>query len=255
MKGVKSLNIAVTIFFTIFSIYNKISHNFKKCTFYIIRLYLNNNKFDGKMDVNAYWFIASLILISMSFSQDSMSKLFKRTCNIVDLNRVLIIFSLEIRKWTFAYHRGAELRTNTYTQHTNLGMPLRPFPGRTLNDKRRIFNNRLSRARRYIECSFRILSKKWGVFQTSMLVEPSAAVTITKACYVLHNFVRRRDGYNFEDTLNLSFSMESVTERQRVGNIHSNAKDVRQYFVKYVNNPIHALRWQNKIIGKLDFQN
>lgn len=64
----------------------------------------------------------------------------------------------------------------------------------TLNDKRRIFNYRLSRARQYIECTFGITSKKWWGFQTTILVEPDAAVMITKAFCVLHNFVRRRDG-------------------------------------------------------------
>ncbi|XP_029347991.1 uncharacterized protein LOC115034731, partial [Acyrthosiphon pisum] len=68
--------------------------------------------------------------------------------------------------------------------HKNL---LRPFPGRTSNNNRRIFNYRLSRARQCIECSFGILSQKWRVFQTSMSVDPNVAVKITKACCVLHN--------------------------------------------------------------------
>ncbi|CAI6367312.1 unnamed protein product [Macrosiphum euphorbiae] len=132
-----------------------------------------------------------------------------------------------------------------FALHKNL---LRPFPGRTLNDKRRIFNYRLSRARQYIECTFGIMSKKWRVFQTNILVEPDAAVIITKACCVLHNFVRRRDGFSVEDTMSSS-CMESV-QRRGVGNIQKNAKDVREYFVEYVNNPNHALDWQNTIIGK-----
>lgn len=132
-----------------------------------------------------------------------------------------------------------------FALHKNL---LRPFPGRSLNNKRRVFNYRLSRARQHIECSFGIMSKKWRVFQTSMLVEPNTAIKITKACCVLHNFVRRRDGFNIEDTQ--SCSMESIMERRGVGNSQTNAKDVREYFVEYVNNPNHALSWQNKVIGQ-----
>lgn len=131
-----------------------------------------------------------------------------------------------------------------FALHKNL---LRPFPGRTLTDKKRIFNYRLSRARQYIECSFGIMSKKWRVFQTSILVEPETAVAITKACCVLHNFVWRREGYDNEDTQNCS--MESIRERRGVGNSQTNAKDVRDYFMEYVNYPIHALSWQNKLVG------
>jgi len=129
-----------------------------------------------------------------------------------------------------------------FALHNNL---LRPFPGRKLNNNRRIFNYRLSRARQYIECSFGILSKK-------LRVDSNVAVTITKACCVLHNFVRRRDGLDgeniYEDTQ--SNPMESIMERRGVGNSQTNAKDVREYFVTYVNDPKHALSWQNKVIGE-----
>jgi len=65
-----------------------------------------------------------------------------------------------------------------------------------------------------------------GFFKrVGMLVDPNFAVKITKACCVLHNFVRRRDGFNFEDSLNCG--MDSITERRGVGNSQSNAKDVR----------------------------
>jgi len=130
-----------------------------------------------------------------------------------------------------------------FALHTNL---LRPFPGKSLNDKRRIFNYRLSRARQHIECSFGILSNKWRVFHTTLLVEPNFAVAITKAACVLHNFVRRRDGYNSEDAQ--ICNMEKITRRNGVGNSTSNAKDVREYFVNYFNNPAHELSWQNRVI-------
>lgn len=132
-----------------------------------------------------------------------------------------------------------------FALHPNL---LRPFPGRSLNDDRRIFNYRLSRARQHIECSFGIMSKKWRVFQTSILVEPNFAVTVTKACCVLHNFVRRRDGINNDDIF--SCAMDDLTNQRGTGNSSTNAKEVREHFVKYFNTPKHALKWQNKVVGK-----
>lgn len=131
-----------------------------------------------------------------------------------------------------------------FALHKNL---LRPFPGKSLNKQRRIFNYRLSRARQNIECTFDILSNKWRVLHTVILVEPDFGVSITKACCVLHNFVRRRDGYNLEDTQ--TCDMEDANEKIGVGNSTTVAKEVRDYFVNYFIEPIHELEWQNKVIG------
>uniref|UniRef100_A0A8C5LX18 DDE Tnp4 domain-containing protein n=1 Tax=Leptobrachium leishanense TaxID=445787 RepID=A0A8C5LX18_9ANUR len=83
---------------------------------------------------------------------------------------------------------------------TNL---LRPYGGRHLSEKKRIFNYRLSRARRYVECSFGILSNKWRILHRPLDVNVDFAVDIVKSCCVLHNFIRDRDGYNFGDSLSI----------------------------------------------------
>ena len=72
---------------------------------------------------------------------------------------------------------------------------MRPFAARTLNDARRIYNYRHSRARRSVECAFGILAKKFEVFQRPMRLQPDKAVVVTNAGTVLHNYVRRRDGH------------------------------------------------------------
>ena len=55
-----------------------------------------------------------------------------------------------------------------------------------------------------MECAFGILSNKWRIFQRLLNVSPDFAVDIVKACVVLHNFVRERDGYKFEDALTVT---------------------------------------------------
>ncbi|KAL4702333.1 hypothetical protein ACJJTC_006939 [Scirpophaga incertulas] len=61
--------------------------------------------------------------------------------------------------------------------HENL---MRPYGGHNLSYKQRIFNYRLSRARRYIECTFGILSNKWRIFHRPLNVNIDLAKKIVK---------------------------------------------------------------------------
>ncbi|KAL4132034.1 hypothetical protein QTP88_009255 [Uroleucon formosanum] len=96
-----------------------------------------------------------------------------------------------------------------FALHTHL---LRPYPGRNLTDIRRVFNYRLSRARRMVECAFGVLANKWRVLHTPIQVEPDFTDEIIKACCVLHNFVRKRDGTNFENSETISLEDIEVHE-------------------------------------------
>jgi len=80
---------------------------------------------------------------------------------------------------------------------------MRPYAGKNLRLKKRVFNYRLSRARRFIECTFGIMSNKWRIFHRPLNVSKPFAENIIKACVLLHNFVRVRDSNSlrFEDTL------------------------------------------------------
>ena len=68
----------------------------------------------------------------------------------------------------------------------------KPFPLRGLSRSQRIYNYRLSRARRIIECTFGIMSQKWRVLLTGMWCESATAHAATRAIVVLHNFLRQR---------------------------------------------------------------
>jgi len=117
--------------------------------------------------------------------------------------------------------------------HRNL---LRPYPGRGLTFKRKIFNYRLSRARRYVECAFGVLANKWRVLHSAMLVEPNFADDVVKACCILHNYVRLRDGYKFEDTL--SNNLEDFQNRNSNRNLGARQQgiEIREYFSEYFMN-------------------
>ncbi|KAG8238052.1 hypothetical protein J437_LFUL017959, partial [Ladona fulva] len=60
---------------------------------------------------------------------------------------------------------------------------------------------KLTRARRFVERTFGIMSNKWRTLHRPLDVKTELASAVVKTCCILHNFVRERDGYEFEDTL------------------------------------------------------
>nr|CAB3263117.1 uncharacterized protein LOC101243083 [Phallusia mammillata] len=72
---------------------------------------------------------------------------------------------------------------------------MRPFPGKFLNSERRVFNYRLSRARRTVENAFGIMSSKFRVFRRPLAIKPERADEVVKCCTVLHNFLRFHCSY------------------------------------------------------------
>ena len=121
---------------------------------------------------------------------------------------------------------------------------MRPYCGHSLTDKKRIFNYRLSRARRYIEYCFGILVNKWRIFHRPLNVHIEFAEKIIKACCVLHNYVRLRDSYRYDHTLyNVSLNSMNV-DRVRPA---VRSQTIRDRFADYFANE-GQLPWQNKMI-------
>lgn len=119
---------------------------------------------------------------------------------------------------------------------------LKPYRGQQISFKKKVFNYRLCRARRYVECAFGILTNKWRIFHRPLNVNMNLAVDIVKACMVLHNFVRNRDGYNCEDTLTVVGLEEKDTEANIRGSKKANIvrNDVATYFFSEAG----QLKWQ-----------
>lgn len=118
---------------------------------------------------------------------------------------------------------------------------LRPYPRRRLDISKRIFNYRLTRARRMVECAFGLLCSKWRIFHRPIDVHPEFCDYIVKASCVLHNFVRKRDGIRYEDTLH-GCPLDTI---ERVGT-RSNVTgtSVRDYFARYFTSPQGCVSWQ-----------
>lgn len=134
----------------------------------------------------------------------------------------------------------------------------------TLTRERRIFNYRLSRARRVVENTFGILASRFRIFHTSINLKMDNVDTVVLTCCALHNFLRRRSPqiytpYESMDRENISEGTVELGERcdpelvhdlQRGtrGQILSNAIVVRDQFKDYFNNEADVT-WQDTFIN------
>ncbi|XP_075530111.1 uncharacterized protein LOC142563442 [Dermacentor variabilis] len=66
---------------------------------------------------------------------------------------------------------------------------MRPFPARHLNDNKRIFNYRLSRARRCVENAFSTTAARWRVLLRTMNLQLENVDFVVNAASVLQNFL------------------------------------------------------------------
>ena len=67
---------------------------------------------------------------------------------------------------------------------------LKPYPRSTLWDlSKRVFNYRLSRARRTVENAFGILASRFRIFYKPIHLSPSKVENIVLACCALHNYL------------------------------------------------------------------
>lgn len=140
----------------------------------------------------------------------------------------------------------------------------RPFPGRNILENQRIFNYRLSRARRVIENTFGILTARWGIFSHPINASVKTAEAITKAAVCLHNFLRLTNSAvycpnGFVDSEDASGKIKQGEWRGIVSGSGSamtdiaplrgrrntnNAVQVRNGLMNYFISPAGSLPWQ-----------
>lgn len=130
---------------------------------------------------------------------------------------------------------------------------MRPFPRQQLDEKKRIFNYRLSRARRMVECAFGILTAKWRILHKSIETDVNGAILITKATCILHNIVLTHDGFKGIDSYHTIDGPEvgliraneiSTCNARRNNRYKESAKNIRNTFTDYFCTPTGKVAWQ-----------
>lgn len=117
-----------------------------------------------------------------------------------------------------------------------------------------IFNYRLSRCRRCVECAFGIMCSKWRLLYKPIETKIEKAENIAKAITLLHNIIIDLDG--IPNAIAIEEAMESFEfqkKNQEITNIsrkslnrYSNdAKQFKDTLKSYFNSPIGKISFQD----------
>ncbi|XP_068675425.1 uncharacterized protein [Montipora foliosa] len=136
---------------------------------------------------------------------------------------------------------------------------MKPYAKRGISEEQRVFNYRLSRARRVSENAFGILSAKFRMFHSTLCVKPKNAISIVHSCLALHNFLIKKCPTVYTPPGSLDYENENgeviAGEWRQTGdnkfenlalpgmNHTRSASQMRDYLSEYVNGP-GQVPWQ-----------
>lgn len=143
------------------------------------------------------------------------------------------------------------LGDEAFALHTNL---MKPYPrDQSLKDnKKRVFNYRLSRARRTTENAFGILCAYFRVFFTPIAVQPDTIDSLITSACILHNILRASKimapaQVDFNELGDLKLPDQNLLPitAGHFGRTPDNASKIREEFKNYFNSKVGATSWQN----------
>lgn len=74
---------------------------------------------------------------------------------------------------------------------------MKPYPHRSTMGDQKVFNYRLSRARRIVENAFGILCARFRVLLRTLELDVTSAMQVVRACITLHNFLLTKKDQNY----------------------------------------------------------
>lgn len=134
---------------------------------------------------------------------------------------------------------------------------MRPFPTNvTVHDERKkIYNTRLSSARRIVESTFGILAQKWRAFFRPFELNTDTIVDVVKAACCLHNYLRIKGEchINDDDEENNNDYQIAFRPFQQTNTNRTNwtAYAIRDEFVAYFNQQVYFVNFFISITSEM----
>lgn len=118
------------------------------------------------------------------------------------------------------------------------------------NNLHKIFNYRLSRARRVVENAFGILLQKFRIYDRRLNLKPDFAQIVILTTCILHNFIRSTVSLNvrhYNDSEVGSDRNNIFAIHRQGGNAQNSAFEIRNTFAEYFLSAEGRIEWQDEM--------
>lgn len=130
---------------------------------------------------------------------------------------------------------------------------MKPYSRRDLSHDRKVFNYRLSRARRVVENAFGILANRFRVLLTPINLSVDKTEVIALCCVILHNYLTTLNATAYATPDEEEYQQLPQIGQQR-GNRSSNvAREIRDMFKDFFNSSEGSLSWQENSIASYNY--
>lgn len=127
---------------------------------------------------------------------------------------------------------------------------MKPYSQRNLSEDKIIFNYRLSRARRMVECAFGILANRFCVLINPISLRVTKVELITLTCVMLHHFLIMKKGTSYTEFAPGEECSDNLQHLRRVrGNrCSTESLEIRDEFKSYFCSPDEQVNWQDRAV-------
>lgn len=130
---------------------------------------------------------------------------------------------------------------------------MKPYPERNLTHDSRIYNYRLSRARRIVENAFGILANRFRLLLNPIALSVHKVELLTKTCVVLHNFLATENNKLYTELGDENLQQLCTIGTQSGNRSTDMSREIRNNFKEFFNSPYGKVPWQERSIQNFNY--